>query len=175
MRKILSIFLITVSIIFSYNYTMAQKSKLKVGDNIPLFELKNQDGIAINIRDFIGKKNIIIYFYPKDDTSGCTKEACKFRDEYEDFTDLDAIVIGISGDSVASHKNFTEKYKLPFTLLSDANNVVRKLFGVPKSMFIIPGRVTYVVNKQGEIIYVFNSMKNAEQHVIEAKKILSQQ
>ncbi|MCL4149760.1 UNVERIFIED_CONTAM: hypothetical protein GTU68_058623 [Idotea baltica] len=143
--------------------------KLKVGDLIPEFTLKDQNNTTVNSSDFIGKNATVIYFYPKDDTPGCTKEACKFRDEYEAFTDLNAKVIGISADDVASHKNFAEKYRLPFTLLSDEDNEVRKLFGVPKSMLgLIPGRVTYITDKKGTIIHIFNSQFGAEKHITEA-------
>lgn len=150
-----------------------KKETLKVGDALPHFKLQDQNGMAFNITDVIGKKNIVIYFYPKDDTPGCTKEACKFRDEFEVFTDLDATVIGISSDSPESHTEFIEKYNLPFTLLSDENDEVRQLFGVKgKFMDMIPGRVTFIADKNGLIQYVFDSMSNAEQHVDEAKKVL---
>ena len=146
---------------------------LKKGDKVPDFKLKNQNGELFKVADYVGKKNLVIYFYPKDDTPGCTKEACKFRDEFEVFTDLDAMVIGISGDSPESHTEFIEKYNLPFTLLSDENDEVRKAFGVKgKFMDMIPGRVTFIVDKEGTIQYVFDSMSNAEQHVDEAKMIL---
>lgn len=163
MKKIIYLVIIVI-IVFTIN-SMAQKSKLEVGDKIPSFTLLDQYGKAFSMENWLGKKAIVLYFYPKDDTPGCTKEACKFRDEYEDFTDLDAIVIGISSDNVASHKNFSDKYQIPFTLLADTEKTVRKLFGVPKSMGFLPGRVTYVINKKGEIIYLFNSMTKAELHV----------
>ncbi|MDY7393799.1 peroxiredoxin [Aureibaculum sp. 2210JD6-5] len=143
--------------------------KLKIGDSVPSFTLKNQNNNEVNITDYIGKKAMVIYFYPKDDTPGCTKEACKFRDEFETFTDLNVKVIGISADDVESHKNFAKKHNLPFTLLADVDNEVRKLFGVPKSMMgLLPGRVTYVVNKEGTIIHIFNSQFGAEKHITEA-------
>ncbi len=146
---------------------------LKKGDSIPEFELKDQDGTLFKMADVVGKKNLVIYFYPKDDTPGCTKEACKFRDEFEVFTDLNALVIGISGDSPESHTEFIAKYNLPFTLLSDTENTVRKMFGVKgKFMDVIPGRVTFITDKNGVIQYVFDSMNNAEQHVDEARMIL---
>ena len=174
MKKIVSLIIILV-FTFSIHKTMAQKNRVKVGDDVPLFELKNQNNKIISLKDYIGKKNLVIYFYPKDDTPGCTKEACKFRDEFEDFTSLDAMVIGISSDNVASHKKFEEKYNLPFTLLADTNKKVRKLFGVPNSMGFIPGRVTYIINKSGKVVYIFNSLKAAEKHVEEAKRFLNQQ
>lgn len=146
---------------------------LAKGDRVPEFELKDQNGDVFNIANVIGKKNLVIYFYPKDDTPECTKEACKFRDEFEVFTDLDAMVIGISADSPESHTEFIAKYNLPFTLLSDTENTVRAQFGVKgKFMDVIPGRVTFIADKKGIIQYVFDSMSNAEQHVEEAQKIL---
>ena len=152
---------------------MAQKNKLKIGDTIPNFTLQDQNGIDFSIDKLVGKKAMVIYFYPKDDTPGCTKEACSFRDEFEAFTKLNIEIIGISSDNVTSHKQFAEKYNLPFTLLADTKKEVRELFGVPKSFLgTIPGRVTYIINKEGEIKYIFNSMTKAEQHIIEAKKII---
>lgn len=141
---------------------------LKVGDTIPEFTLKDQHGNTFSSTHLLGKKPMVIYFYPKDDTPGCTKEACSFRDSYEDFNDLGAEVIGISGDSVTSHSKFAEKYRLPFILLSDRNNEVRKAFKVGKSMLILPGRETYVTDKNGKIIMVFNNLLNAEKHITEA-------
>jgi peroxiredoxin Q/BCP len=123
----------------------------------------------------MGKKNLVIYFYPKDDTPGCTKEACYFRDQFEVFKEEDAIIIGISGQSVESHKEFATKYKLNYTLLSDEGNEIRKLFGVPTNLFgFIPGRVTYIVNKKGKVVYTFNSQSQATKHVDEALRILKQ-
>ena len=116
---------------------------------------------------------MVIYFYPKDDSQGCTKEACSFRDQFEVFTEADAVIIGISGQSVKSHKKFAEKNRLNFTLLSDEGNKVRKLFGVPANLFgFIPGRVTYVTDKSGKVVYIFNSQVEAEKHVDEALRIL---
>lgn len=145
--------------------------KIEVGDKVPSFELQDQNGNLFEVNSSIGKP-MVIYFYPKDDTPGCIKEACKFRDDYERFADLEVIVIGISADSVASHKKFEEKYSLPFVLLADVNNKVRKLFGVPKSMLFLPGRVTYVVDKKGVVQYMFNSQFNAEKHIENSLKVL---
>ncbi|MCB0473300.1 MAG: peroxiredoxin, partial [Flavobacteriaceae bacterium] len=118
---------------------------------------------------------MVIYFYPKDDTPGCTKEACAFRDAYESFTDLGVKVIGISADSVESHKNFAEKYRLPYTLLADTGNEVRQSFGVPKSLMgLLPGRVTYVINRKGKVIYIFNSQLAAKKHITEALNALKE-
>jgi peroxiredoxin Q/BCP len=137
--------------------------------------LNDQFGNSFNIKSVLGKKNLVIYFYPKDDSPGCTKQACSFRDQFEVFADADALIIGISSQSVQSHKEFAEKYRLNYTLLSDEGGRVRKLFGVPTNFLgLIPGRVTYVVNKEGKAVYLFNSQINAEQHVSEALKILKE-
>ncbi len=149
--------------------------KIEVGSKIPDFTLLNQDGKSININDLVGTKNLVIYFYPKDDTPGCTKEACSFRDQFTDFTDLGAEVIGISSDSVKKHKSFAEKHRLPYTLLSDVDKTVRKAFGVPADFLgLLPGRVTYIIDKKGVVKHLFNSQFNAEKHVSEALEILKQ-
>lgn len=138
--------------------------EIKVGDKLPLFGAKDQNGNDFYIASVLHKKVLVIYFYPKDDTPGCTKQACFFRDQFEEFKDMGAEVIGISGDSVQSHKQFAKKYHLPFTLLSDEDKSLRKLFGVPTNLLgLLPGRVTYVVDKKGIVRMVFDSM-NAENH-----------
>lgn len=149
--------------------------KVTVGTKIPSFELKDQNGNLFKIDSVVGKKNLVIYFYPKDDTPGCTAEACAFRDQFEVFEDVDALVIGISGQSVESHHDFALKHNLNYTLLSDEGNKVRKLFGVPANMFgLIAGRVTYVVDKNGKVVFTFNSQMKAEKHVEEAVRILKE-
>lgn len=145
--------------------------KIEVGDTIPSFTLLDQDGNEVHISKDYGKA-MVVYFYPKDDTPGCTKEACKFRDDFEQFNDLGVSVFGISGDSVESHKKFAEKYRLPFQLLADTKNKIRKVFGVPSSFLILPGRVTYVVDNKGVIQYIFNSQFSAEKHIDNALDIL---
>ncbi|TVQ43340.1 MAG: peroxiredoxin [Gloeocapsa sp. DLM2.Bin57] len=145
---------------------------VKVGDRAPDFALTSQSGQTVKLSDFLGKKNVVLYFYPKDDTPGCTAESCAFRDSYEVFSEVGAEVIGISGDSVDSHVRFAGKYNLPFTLLSDQNNQVRKLFGVPATMFILPGRVTYVIDKEGIVRHIFDSMLDFKAHVEESLQIL---
>lgn len=129
-------------------------------------------GDDVTLSEFFGKKNVVLYFYPKDETTGCTKEACSFRDNYEELTKLGAEVIGISGQSVESHKSFASHHGLPFILLSDEGNKVRELYGVPSSMGIIPGRVTYIIDKKGTVRHIFNSQTQAQKHVEEAKKTL---
>lgn len=115
---------------------------------------------------------MVIYFYPKDDSPGCTEQACQIRDQYEVFLEFNAQVIGISSDDVASHKKFEEKYNLPFTLLADTKNDVRNLFGVPKSLLLIPGRVTYIIDKNGVVQYIFSSQFDIENHVATALRTL---
>ncbi|MBD2599008.1 MULTISPECIES: peroxiredoxin [Microcystis] len=141
---------------------------IKVGDRVPNFSLPSQTGTTFNIGDLIGKKSLVIYFYPKDDTPGCTAESCAFRDSYEVFTDAGAEVIGISADSPQSHQQFAQKYNLPFTLLSDSDNRVRKLFGVPATLFVLPGRVTYIIDKEGIVRHIFDSMLDFKAHVTES-------
>ncbi len=145
----------------------SSEAQVKVGSKVPEFQLKDQDGKVFDLNTVLGKQPLVIYFYPKDETSICTKEACSFRDAFEQFGQYGAKVIGISGDNVASHHEFAEHHQLPFTLLADTANQVRQLFGVPK-MMMFPGRVTYVVNKEGVVVHQFNSMKDAEKHVSEA-------
>ncbi len=148
-------------------------SKIEIGSSIPTFELLDQDGNNFRIADVIGKKNLVIFFYPKDDSPSCTKEACSFRDQFAVFEDADALVIGISGQSVESHKKFAEKYRLKYTLLSDKGNKIRKEFGVPTNLFgLIPGRVTYIINKAGKVEYIFSSQVEATKHVDESIRIL---
>lgn len=147
-------------------------SKVKKGDMIPFFILKDHDNHEFNIRNLIGSP-MVIYFYPRNDTPGCTREACSFRDSYEDFIAAGVAVIGISEDNPESHRKFREKYSLPFTLLSDTGNRVRDLFGVPTNLFgLIPGRVTYIVDGHGKVCHVFNSQYRTAQHVKEALRII---
>jgi peroxiredoxin Q/BCP len=129
-------------------------------------------GDNVTLSEFFGKKNIVLYFYPKDETPGCTREACNFRDSYEEFTNLGAEVLGISGQSVESHKSFASHYGLPFILLSDKDNKIRKLYGVPSSMGLIPGRVTYIIDKKGVVRHIFSSQTQTQRHVEEAKNTL---
>ncbi|WP_321322573.1 peroxiredoxin [Labilibaculum sp.] len=149
--------------------------KITLGSSVPPFELSDQNGNLFSLDSVLGKKNLVIYFYPKDDSPGCTKEACSFRDQFEVFADADAMIIGISGQSAESHLKFAQKYRLNYTLLSDTGNKLRKLFGVPAGFFgLIPGRVTYVINKQGKVAFMFNSQIQAEKHVDEALRILQE-
>ncbi|MEM0272046.1 MAG: peroxiredoxin [Thermoprotei archaeon] len=143
---------------------------LRVGDKAPLFEGVTDTGVRFSIADWLGKTNLVVYFYPKDDTPGCTREACAFRDSWDKLAGYDAMVIGVSSDSVESHQTFKKKYGLPFTLISDPNGKIRELYGVKG--LLIPPRVTFVIDKKGEIVHVFNSQLNPEKHVDEALKAL---
>ena len=148
--------------------------KVKVGDPAPLFSLPDSSGIEVKLKEYIGKKSIVLYFYPKDYTSGCTTEACTFRDRYELFLKAGAEVIGISGDSSESHTDFAATYKLPFVLLSDVKNKVRKLYKVGTTLGIIPGRVTYIIDKEGIIRHIFSSQFNPKKHIDEALLVLNE-
>lgn len=167
----LAFFTVLTAIVYITNMTAMER--IQKGSTIPAFSLPDQNGRIFDIASILGKKNVVIYFYPKDDTPGCTKEACSFRDRYEVFREVDAEIIGISSDDVESHRKFAEKYRLPYTLLSDTENKVRKLFDVPSDFLgLLPGRVTYVVNKQGIVVHMFDSQFNAEQHIEEALEAL---
>jgi peroxiredoxin Q/BCP len=145
---------------------------LQVGDMMPRFSAKDAHGNDFDSNICIGKKPVVLYFYPKDDTPVCTQQACSFRDQYEDFKTLGAEVIGISGDSIRSHQKFSTQYQLPFILLSDSDKKIRNLFGVPTNLLgLIPGRVTYVANKDGIVILVFNSMLG-QVHIAKALEAL---
>jgi thioredoxin-dependent peroxiredoxin len=145
---------------------------IKPGDYIPDFSLEDQDGNLLSISNYLGKKKLVIFFYPQDGSLNCTREACYFRDLADIFDEADAIVIGISSQSVESHKEFAERNRLKYTLLSDNENKVRKLFGVPGRVFgLVPGRVTYVADRSGKVVYIFDSQTETQRHADEALKI----
>ena len=146
--------------------------QLDVGDPAPEFTLPSQTGEAVNLKEILGKREIVLYFYPKDNTPGCTTEAKAFRDSYEIFKEMGAEVIGVSSDSVGSHRDFANKCALPFILLSDAGGKVRKLYGVPSTFGFLPGRVTYIVDVKGVVRHIFNSQMNPAKHVDEAVRVL---
>lgn len=138
------------------------------GEPLPDITLPGKDG-PVRLRDFVGQKVLVVYFYPRDQTPGCTAEACRFRDQYEDFVAAGAEVIGISADSERSHDTFREQHALPFVLLSDEEGVGRNAFGVKTGLFgLLPGRVTFIVDRQGVIRHVFESQLRVLQHVDEA-------
>ena len=147
------------------------KGKVQVGDLAPDFTLLNQSGIPVCLGDFLCKQYIVLYFYPRDNTSVCTEEACAFRDSYEVFKDAGAEVIGISSDSVESHQRFTAAHQLPFILLSDTDGLIRKRYGVPTA-FGLPGRVTYIIDGQGIVHHIFFSQFTSEKHVTQALQTL---
>lgn len=145
---------------------------LGVGDRAPDFTLPDQDGKAVSLRELLASGCLVLYFYPKDHTPGCTAEACSFRDEHQELAEAGAIVVGVSSDDVESHRRFAEKHQLPFRLLSDRGGELRKRFGVPKTLGFIDGRVTYVIDAQGVIRHVFSSQLRTRQHVEEALRLV---
>ena len=148
------------------------KDSVSIGSKASDFTLPSRSGDMVSLEDFKGKKPVVLFFYPKDDTPGCTRQACAFRDDYAEFGRLDAEVIGISSDSVESHQDFALKYDLPYTLLSDEEGKARRLYGVPNTFGLFPGRVTYVIDKEGVVRHVFSSQVGVEKHVEEALKAL---
>jgi len=152
---------------------MAKRQKVRVGDVAPDFTLPDQWGKPVRLSDLLGARTVVLYFYPKDETPGCTLEARAFRDSYEAFTAQGAQVIGVSSDSVRSHRRFAERHRLPFLLLSDRDGAVRDLFGVEKTLGLLPGRVTYVIDKTGVVRHVYSSQLRATRHPREALSVLS--
>ena len=145
---------------------------VEVGDVVPSFSLLDQNGNLFDINNLLGKKKLVIFFYPQDGSLNCTKEACYFRDLSDVFEEAGAVIVGISGQSVESHQQFAEQNKLNYTILSDSEGSVRKLFGVPTKIFgLVPGRVTYIADKTGKVVYIFESQTDVMRHVDEALKI----
>lgn len=143
-------------------------AKLEVGDHAPDFSATTYDGNEIRLADFLGKRALVLFFYPKDGTPICTQEACAFRDSYEQFIDAGADVIGVSGDSKESHQSFARQHKLSFPLISDSDGSLRKAFAVPKTMGLFPGRVTYVIDQSGIIRQIFSAQFASDEHVRQA-------
>lgn len=164
--------ILLAALIFGWFQAKAQGGHLKVGDKIPSFSLRDQSDSLFSISDYIGKKILVVYFYPKDESSVCTKEACSFRDQYDQFTKAGAMVIGINSGTVESHKEFIQNHKLPFTLLSDPDNKVLKMFGV-KSKFFISGRETFVIDLSGKIVFTYDSFTNGPAHEKEALQFIN--
>ena len=146
--------------------------RVTVGERAPDFVLPAQSGEPVRLSDLLQRGSVVLYFYPKDNSAGCTAESCAFRDSYAVFTEAGATVVGISSDSVASHERFAGRHRLPFLLLSDAGGAVRKLYGVPRTLGILPGRVTYVIDRQGLIRHMFTGQLAATRHVQEALRML---
>jgi peroxiredoxin Q/BCP len=166
-------FLILASLLLFFGCSNAQTptKHLEVGDAVPSFSLYNQDGKLFNINDYVGKKVLVIYFYPKDESMVCTKEACAFRDSFDSFTKAGAMVIGVNGGTVASHKEFQQHYKLPFTLLSDPDNKVYNMFGVKGKLFFT-GRETLVIDRKGKIAYIHEAMMQGKEHADDALQFI---
>ncbi len=148
-------------------------SDLKAGQAAPDFELPDQTGSQVRLSQFRGQAAVVLFFYPKDDTTGCTIEACTFRDEMPRFDAMGAKIIGVSSDSSESHARFAGKYDLPFSLLSDKGGRVRKMYGATGLLMgLIPGRVTYVIDREGVIRHVFSSQTAFRGHIEEALRAL---
>jgi peroxiredoxin Q/BCP len=151
--------------------TMANDT-LPIGSPAPDFELPTQDGKTVRLSDFRGKKAVVLYFYPKDHSQGCTTESCSFRDAYEDFVKAGAEVIGVSSDGVDSHRRFASDHHLPFILASDAGGKVRARYGVKATMWIIPGRETFVIDRDGIVRHTFSSQAQVTRHVEESLEMI---
>jgi peroxiredoxin Q/BCP len=143
-----------------------------VGDRAPQFDVPQSDGGPAPLADLLARGPVVAFFYPKDQTPGCTAEACSFRDAYAAFADSGAQVVGISSDSAASHAAFAQAHRLPYPLVSDAGGALRKAYGVPKALGLLPGRVTYVIDRAGIVRSVFNSMFEPQKHVAAALEVL---
>jgi peroxiredoxin Q/BCP len=147
--------------------------EIAIGTAAPDFELPDQRGQTVRLSDYRGRSPVVVYFYPKDDTSGCTIEACKFRDDEARFRAAGAEILGVSDDSSESHARFAAKYNLPFRLLSDKGGRVRTLYGVKKTLGVIPGRVTFVIDREGIVRHVYAALSKPLQHVEEALSALA--
>ena len=145
---------------------------IQPGDRAPNFTAPTQTGQSVSLTDYRDKQAVVLFFYPRDGTAVCTAEACAFRDAYEDFVQAGAAVIGVSSDSLESHRQFAAGHRLPFLLVSDADGALRKLFGVPKTLGLLPGRVTYVIDSAGIVRHVFSAQFTADRHVTEALQIV---
>jgi peroxiredoxin Q/BCP len=145
---------------------------INIGDRAPDFELHAASGQKVRLSDFHGRKNVVLFFYPKDNTAGCTVEACTFRDAYSDFVDADAEVIGVSSDSLESHNGFADRHRLPFLLLSDPGGTVGARYDVRKALGIFPGRVTFLIDKEGIVRHVTDGRLRFKDHVTESLAIL---
>ncbi|MFT7030628.1 MAG: peroxiredoxin Q/BCP [Marinoscillum sp.] len=142
---------------------------LKLGDQLPDVSLKNQFGDLVTLEELKGDKAIVVYFYPKDNTPGCTAEACGFRDQWSEFESIDATVVGISNDSISSHAAFAKQHNLNFTLLSDPKKIAEQAFGVPRNLFgLVGGRMTFIFDSRGKLIKSFNSAIQIKKHIQEA-------
>lgn len=151
---------------------MADGRLLQPGEPAPDFTLAAPTGEAVRLSDFRGKTEVVLFFYPKDETPGCTAEVCSFRDGYESFRDAGAEIVGISSDSGESHRRFADRHGLPFRLLSDPDGSVRARYGVAKTFGLIPGRATFVIDREGIVRHSFSSQFRPTRHVSEALTVL---
>ncbi|MHC4513097.1 MAG: peroxiredoxin [Planctomycetota bacterium] len=147
-------------------------ARIQVGDKAPDFSATTQDGSTIRLADYRGQRALVLFFYPKDGSAVCTKEACSFRDSYARFVDAGADVVGVSGDSLAKHQTFAQQHRLPFHLISDSDGSIRKAFGVPRTLGLLPGRTTYVIDKEGVVRLVFSAQLASDEHVRRAMAAL---
>jgi len=148
---------------------------IEIGDKAPAFQATLQDGGTFDSTSLLGRKSLVLFFYPKDGTPVCTQEACAFRDAYAEFVGADVEVVGVSGDSPESHRRFAARHSLPFPIISDAGGALRRLFGVPRAWGLFPGRVTYVIDKKGVVRMVYNATLAAEPHVRKALEAVGAQ
>lgn len=145
--------------------TSDSQSRVAVGDVAPDFSLSDQQGSLVTLSALLQKGPVVVFFYPKDNTMGCTAQVCAFRDAYEDFLQEKASVVGISSDSSTSHRSFADKHGFVFSILSDTGQTTRNAYGVPKSLGFVPGRVTYLVDRTGVVRHIVNSQLNIQSHV----------
>jgi len=153
---------------------LARDKPLQVGDEAPEFSLPKANGELVRLSDFRGKAEVVLFFYPKDNTPGCTAEACSFRDSYQTFREQRAEVIGVSSDSAESHERFAARFSLPFVLLSDSDGTVREKYRVGKTLGVLPGRTTFLIDRRGVIRHVFSSQFFPDKHVKEALAVLKE-
>jgi len=151
---------------------MERAAPIAIGDRAPDFCLPVLRGGEIKLSDFAGKKNVVLFFYPKDESAGCTVEACSFRDAYEDFVAAGAEVVGVSSDSLAAHQSFASRHQLPMQLCTDARGEVRARYGIKPTLGVIAGRETFIIDKQGIVRHVFRSQIRVKQHVKESLEVL---
>lgn len=144
------------------------RGTLTVGQPAPDFSLRDHNGDTVNLSGFRGRSSVVLFFYPKDDSPGCRREACSFRDRYADFHDLDAVILGINGESAESHRDFARQRSLTYSLLTDADGTVRERYGVPAFLGLFTSRVTFVIDKDGIVRKIIRAQFDFERHVTEA-------
>ena len=147
---------------------------MQIGDPAPAFSAQSHTGDTVALSDYLGTQAVVVFFYPKSGTPVCTKEACSFRDSHMAFVDAGAAVIGISADDAESQQQFAQSNALPFPLLSDTDGALRKAFEVPRSLGFMPGRTTYVIDREGIVRHIFSAPFMARQHVTEALNVVQQ-